>query len=97
VIRSRADRTCRFWVVLSTLAILGVLVAGCTLRAGGQDLVEAKCTRCHTLAPIEVQGRTRVEWDAVVQRMIEHGADLSAGQAQRVVDYLAETYRPGGE
>lgn len=96
MIRGRVGRTFRFWTALSTLTILGVLVAGCTLRAGGQDLVEAKCTRCHTLAPIEVHGRTRAEWDAVVQRMIEHGANLSGGQAQRVVDYLAETYRPGG-
>jgi hypothetical protein len=77
------------------LTILSVLATGCTLQASGQDLVEGECTRCHTLAPIEVQGRTRAEWDHVVQRMIEHGADLSKGQAQAVVDYLAETYGLG--
>lgn len=92
MIRGRAGRTRCFWAVLIALAIL---VAGCTLRASGQDLVEAKCTRCHTLAPIEVQSRTRAEWDAVVQRMIEHGAHLSEVQAQRAVDYLAETYGSG--
>jgi len=97
MIRGRGGRTCRLWAVLSTLAVLSALVAGCTLRASGPDLVESECTRCHTLAPIEAQGRTRVEWDQVVQRMIEHGADLSKGQAQMVVDYLAETYGPGGQ
>ena len=95
MIQGQGGRTCRLWAFLSTLAILSVLAAGCTLRASGQDLVESECTRCHTLAPIEVQGRSRVEWDQVVQRMIAHGADLSAGQAQTVVDYLAETYGPG--
>jgi hypothetical protein len=89
----RDDR--RFWAALSTLVIVITLVAGCTLRASGQDLVQGECTRCHTLAPIEVQGRTQAEWGEVVQRMIEHGARLSEGQAQRIVDYLAETYRPG--
>ncbi len=95
MIRGRGGRTCRLWAVLSTLAILSVLAAGCTLRARGQDLVERECTRCHTLAPVEVKDRTRTEWDQVVQRMIEHGAGLSKGQAQTVVDYLAETYGPG--
>ena len=79
------------WAAMLLVAALSPLIAGCTLQASGQDLVESECSRCHTLAPIEVQGRTRAEWDAVVQRMIEHGADLSEGQAQRVVDYLAET------
>jgi len=85
----------RFWVSLILLAILAGLLAGCTLRTGGQELVESECTRCHTLAPIEVEDRTWAEWENVVYRMIEHGADLRKGQVETVVDYLAENYGPG--
>lgn len=89
--------TQRFWVTLILLVMLSILLAGCTLRASGQELVQRECTRCHTLAPIEVKDRTRAGWEDVVYRMIEHGADLSEGQAQRVIDYLAENYGPGGQ
>jgi hypothetical protein len=85
----------RLWATLILLALLGSLIAGCGLRASGQDLVQGQCTRCHTLAPIEVKGRTQVQWEDVVYRMIEHGANLSQGQAQRVVEYLTENYGPG--
>lgn len=97
MLQGRRRKAHQVYVLLILLVMLAPLLAGCTLRASGQELVESECTRCHTLAPIEVEGRTQAGWEDVVYDMIEHGADLTEGQVQRVVDYLAENYGPGQE
>lgn len=97
MLRGGLARAYHLWPILGILAILGALVSGCTLRASGQELVQRECTRCHTLAPIEVEGRTQSQWEDVVRRMVEHGADLRAGHVERVVEYLAENYGPGNQ
>ncbi|MCL7454421.1 MAG: hypothetical protein M8467_15390 [Anaerolineae bacterium] len=91
--RKRLDGASAFWRVL-VFALLMTLLASCALRATGEELVQSECTRCHTLAPIEVASKTSNEWQDTVHRMIEHGANLSEGQVMRVVDYLAESYGP---
>ena len=92
--QGRRQKAHRVWAILILLALLGSLLAGCGLRASGENLVQSQCTRCHTLAPIEVKGRTEAQWQDVVYRMIEHGANLSNNQAERVIEYLAENYGP---
>lgn len=105
MIKSRARRNYRFWALLLlklaflafTLLLLGTLVARCAPGTSGQDLVESECTRCHTLAPIEAETRSRAEWEDVVYEMIERGADLNEQEVETVVDYLAENYGPGDQ
>jgi hypothetical protein len=82
------------WRLLVLTLVVTLLLASCALRATGEELVQSECTRCHTLAPIEVASKTSNEWQDTVYRMIEHGANLSEGQVMRVVDYLAENYGP---
>jgi hypothetical protein len=91
------ERSCslnRFLVVLTLTSLVAPLLVGCTLRASGEELVQSECTRCHTLAPIEVTTKTRNEWEDTVYNMIEHGANLSESQVTRVVDYLVEHHGP---
>ncbi len=59
-----------------------------------EKLLEERCTRCHTLAPIQAAGKTRHEWESTVYRMISKGARLSDQEAETVIDYLAENYGP---
>jgi hypothetical protein len=59
-----------------------------------ETLVQERCTKCHTLAPIEVSHRKRQDWETTVYRMIEKGARLNHDQAQVVIDYLSKTYGP---
>jgi hypothetical protein len=95
--RNRSRGTCIFFGLLAPLLLVSLPLASCALRATGEELVKKECTRCHTLAPIAVEGRARAEWEEVVHRMVGHGADLRAGQVERVVDYLVENYGPGGQ
>ncbi len=86
---------CRVAFFLIILCLL--LVA---IRCGGgtppERLVQERCTRCHTLAPIQVARKTPEEWTRTVYRMIDKGARLSDAEAERVIEYLSETYGPSG-
>jgi len=60
----------------------------------GDQLLEARCARCHALDVVEGATKTQAEWDSTVQRMIAKGAELTDAEAQILVQYLAETYGP---
>jgi hypothetical protein len=61
-------------------------------QPSAEELVQARCTHCHTLAPIEVSQKTQQEWNLTVSRMIQRGARLNDRDAKVVVDYLSNTY-----
>ncbi len=89
---SRLIGTRSLWTALAFLLLLSILIGACELQASGETLVQEECTRCHTLAPIEVEDRTRNEWKDVVYEMIEHGAELNEREVEKVVDHLAEEH-----
>jgi len=84
----------RFWVALTVMLALTTVVSGCGgRRVSPEGLVQERCTKCHTLAPIEVARKTRQEWEFTVHRMINRGARLNDREAQEVIDYLSNVYR----
>jgi FlaA1/EpsC-like NDP-sugar epimerase len=60
----------------------------------GEELLQARCTQCHGLDPVEAASKTEAEWESTVERMISKGAELTDAEAQILVDHLAETYGP---
>ena len=56
------------------------------------DLMQVKCTRCHTSTRIEVTRQDRRWWARTVRRMQREAgwAWLNDGQAANVVAYLAD-------
>lgn len=60
--------------------------------ADGASLLESRCTVCHTLDRVKAAKETKDQWAATVQRMIGHGAQLSAAEQTILIDYLAKTY-----
>ena len=61
---------------------------------GGQEMLEARCTRCHSLERVQAASQTLAEWEATVERMRGKGAELTDAEAQVLVQFLAETYAP---
>jgi hypothetical protein len=82
-----------FWVALAVTLGLTTVVGGCGWkRLSPEKLVQERCTKCHTLAPIEVARKTRQEWASTVHGMINQGARLNDREAQEVIDYLSGVY-----
>jgi hypothetical protein len=91
--------TCdRRWLLCALVHVLALslLLSACAGGAqSGEDLVQKRCTKCHTLAPIEVSQKTQQEWTRTVSRMIQHGARLSDREMHIVVDYLSNSHGSG--
>ena len=58
----------------------------------GMELLQDRCAVCHTLGRVEAARKSLEGWQATVERMVGHGAVLTAEEQQVLVEYLAETY-----
>jgi len=62
-----------------------------------QALFESKCSYCHSIDRAKSKKKTRSGWEVTVKRMQDvNGARAKAGltdeEAEKIIDYLAETY-----
>ena len=58
----------------------------------GKDVVDQSCLSCHGGEPISQQRLSRPQWTAEVDKMIRWGAEVTADQKTRLVDYLAKNF-----
>lgn len=56
----------------------------------GADLVEQRCTMCHTLDRVEAADYDRAGWTETVGRMKQNGLVITAEEEKTVIDYLTE-------
>lgn len=59
----------------------------------GQTLLEERCVTCHTLENITVITGSYEEWEIIVDRMIQRGANLTDEEKSILLEYLAENYK----
>jgi hypothetical protein len=85
---------CRMVACLTLLCLVISLAACLGTDPAPEKLVTERCTKCHTLAPIQVSHKTYHEWETTVYRMMGHGAHLNDREAKAVIDYLSQTYGP---
>jgi hypothetical protein len=66
-----------------------------SLSAGeGKEALQRVCTACHGLEFTVGSKRSRVDWQAVVNNMIEAGADRADAEMKQIVNYLATNFGP---
>lgn len=71
---------------------------GANLPAGpGRDAFVQNCSVCHALGMASGKRRSSEEWSSVIQAMIGNGAQIDAGQAKVIHDYLATNFAPKGD
>jgi cytochrome c5 len=58
----------------------------------GASLVQERCTVCHAISRVQSAKHTSAEWKTTVDRMIGHGAQLTAEEETAVINYLAANY-----
>lgn len=72
----------------------GVVSPAPPAEPGGEELLQARCTRCHSLERVRTAAKTLDQWEHEVAHMRELGAQLTDAEAQVLVEYLAEAYGP---
>ena len=60
----------------------------------GKDLVMRACVKCHNLKIITTKRASEEEWTRSVDNMINRGAVLSDDEADDVIDYLSQNFKP---
>jgi len=60
----------------------------------GKKLIVQRCQLCHSLENVVNSHRSKDDWAALVDMMIENGATLTDSETDTVIDYLAANYGP---
>jgi mono/diheme cytochrome c family protein len=90
------------WTTLvRAAAVAGVSTLALSVVASGQDnaekaerLMNANCSSCHDLRPIQTAAKSRAEWTATITTMIEKGAKLPKEEMPLLADHLTRTHGP---
>jgi cytochrome c5 len=79
---------------LALLVFPATCPAETTPEAIGENLLETRCSVCHTSDRPKGAKKTRTEWEKTVTKMMGKGAKLTPAEKIALVDYLAKTYKP---
>jgi hypothetical protein len=93
-------------LLIFVILLTGILLAACGSSGSsssgsssgtplsGQALMQERCSVCHSLERIQSAQKTADQWKTTVDRMINHGAQLTSSEETTLIDYLAQTYHP---
>lgn len=59
-----------------------------------KDLFAARCRTCHELETVTVQHHSRNEWQDIVHRMVQNGAQITEPEGEMIVAYLTSAHGP---
>lgn len=81
---------------LVLILLVGLFASACSSRGSGssegENLLENRCTECHTLSRVENAEKTRDEWTRTIDRMVAMGAELNSEERVILLDYLETNY-----
>lgn len=61
----------------------------------GQALVQSKCSACHAIGIVTGAHKSKAQWEASVEQMIDRGAPVSDAEFDPVVAYLVKNFGTG--
>ena len=69
------------------LTLSPVIVLG---SASPKDIIEKKCSICHSTVTVYGAKKNEEEWGKTVDRMISYGAKLYGNEREAIIHYLSE-------
>jgi hypothetical protein len=97
--------TCAVWRCrlskLTRCSAAGVILAITGLVAHAQDpfpaaperdLVMRTCSGCHAPEIVTAKRRTEQEWDDIIGKMVDHGAQANESQQEQILAYLVRFF-----
>ena len=84
------------FAVLILIMLIGLVASACSSgdngSSDGKNLLQDRCTECHTLSRVENAEKTRDEWTRTIDRMVTIGAELNSEERVILLDYLEANY-----
>src|SRR5579884_4191386 len=62
--------------------------------SGDFALVQQHCSTCHSLDQVVAARKNADEWSETMDRMVDHGMQISPDDSQRIIAFLASHYGP---
>ncbi|HPI93531.1 MAG TPA: hypothetical protein PLT09_07250 [Deltaproteobacteria bacterium] len=75
---------------ISAITVLAAVLWGCP--GGKPEIIEQKCSTCHSTSVVYAKKRTVDEWGRLVYGMKIRGLKLSAEEEKQVLGALAKHY-----
>lgn len=63
-------------------------------EAPAKAVVVRACTSCHQSAVLVAKPHTADEWDEIIGKMVDRGAQLTDAEEDQVLAYLAKNFGP---
>jgi cytochrome c5 len=63
---------------------------GAAATAGGEALVQTKCSMCHNLDRVNAASKDAAGWSATIDKMVGNGAVLTGEEKAAIIDYLTK-------
>jgi cytochrome c5 len=78
---------------MRTGALPGTGAKEISLPAGpGKDLVQARCVLCHDLGRVVGSTRSKADWEAITNNMVDRGLQATPADIQTMIAYLSAQF-----
>jgi hypothetical protein len=78
--------------VLAAALFMTACGSSASSSSDGAALLNERCTKCHAVDRVTSLKKDQAGWQATVDRMRSHGANLTDTEATALVAYLAKQY-----
>ena len=82
------------WVAVTFCSAVVAFSAGQVQMSRGEVVLNNACVSCHDMRPIQTQAMDKDGWAAMVQSMIQKGAQVKGDDLPTLVDYLTQEHGP---
>ncbi len=89
--------TPRLWIGAAVITAMAAAVSASQTAEQpdkGEQLMNASCTNCHDLRPIQTQALDPDGWKSVIASMVDKGAQIDDADVPVLVNYLATNFGP---
>ncbi|MBV8805075.1 MAG: hypothetical protein JO042_08510 [Sinobacteraceae bacterium] len=90
--RSRLSLALLLTLLANTAATADSLPPKALPAAPEHDLVVRVCTGCHVPEMVTAKRHTPEEWDEIIAKMVDHGAQATQAEQDLILAYLVRFY-----
>jgi cytochrome c5 len=82
------------WITVTLCTAVVAFSAGQGQPPKGEVVMNNSCVSCHDIRPIQMQAMDKDGWTALVQNMIQKGAQVKGEDVPTLVEYLTQEHGP---